>query len=98
MNSTDIISDALVDHKIRRRKTPLNNELVLDDEWLIEVDSDWAMAVTISHIPEVAGSYKDTHRLVVFSSYQNAAEEDSYLRIREEMLKVIDGIKDKFGI
>ena len=98
MNSTDIISDALVDHKISRRKTPLNNELVLDEEWLIEVDSDGAMAATISHIPEVAGNYKGTHRLVVFSSYQNDAEEDSCLRIREEILKVIDEIKDKFAI
>ena len=57
-------------HHIEQVDTPLGNELVLDDKWLLELDRDGAFAVTVSSIEIETGTYSDTHKLVVFSSSQ----------------------------
>ena len=52
-----LVMNALSKMKIREVVSPLGNEFVLDDKWLLEMDRDGAFAVIVSPVDRLDGDY-----------------------------------------
>lgn len=87
MSNKEIILKALEDHKLEMVETPLGNEFILDEKWLVELDYDGAFAATIFCLPKT-----NKQKLVVFSKRQDDMEK-ILLDIKEKVINAIGEIQ-----
>ena len=78
---------------IEQVDTPLGNEMILDGKWLLEMDRDGAFAVTVSPKEKTAGSYSDTHRLVVFHNSLDSYSDGNEPFINSQIMKAMDELE-----
>ena len=76
-------------HKLDSINSPLGNEFILDDEWLLEIDPDGGFAITVSHFPREAGTYGNTHKLVVISTKKQNHLLETCNEIEDKVMKAI---------
>ena len=76
MQTKQIVINALLSEqqKITDIDTPLDNEFVLDDHWLIEMDCDGAFAATVSEKNKPLKEYDETYKIVVFRQMNRESE------------------------
>lgn len=84
MSNKEIVLKALMGHKVEIINSPLGNEFVLDDEWLVEMDYDGAFAATIFQRPK---SYKK--KLVVFTKKQDEYLNEMLLDVKKKIMNAI---------
>lgn len=87
-----LVMNALSKMKIREVVSPLGNEFVLDDKWLLEMDRDGAFAVIVSPVDRLDGDYSASHKLVCFSHRPEEDFETMQVDIYEKVQKAINSL------
>lgn len=93
MKLKNVLLEVLQDLKVTNIISPFDNEIIINDRWLLEVDCDGASAVIISDLKRSSGNYKDTHKLIVFSQKIDLNVDEAKDEIRKKILSAIDSFE-----
>ncbi len=88
MTHKDFVLKALIDHLVEPINTSLENEFIIDKEWLLEMDCDGANVATISQFPRT-GKWK----LIVFSKSQEESTDKMISDIKEKIMRAINELQ-----
>ena len=89
----ELVKDALKDLGVVECNTPLNNLLLLEDRWIIELDRDGAFAATVYNKNLGEKDYRETHKLLIFSQGIEKINEKK-TEIRNMVIKAIEELQN----